>query len=153
MFNNELEQAFKNSQRSGEPLALLFIDLDKFKEINDTLGHIEGDFLLKQVAERINQSIRGADTASRIGGDEFTVILNNIEDAQQAQIVAKKLLVALRKPFQLNQEVASITASVGIALYPENSLMPEDLLKKADQAMYVSKKAGRDCYHFWSEGS
>lgn len=149
MFNDQLEQAIKNSNRSGESMALLFLDLDKFKEINDTLGHAEGDCLLKQVAERINGCIRETDTASRIGGDEFTIILNNIQNAEQAKTVAEKLLSELRKPFQLKKTTAHITACIGITMSPQDGIMPDDLLKNADQAMYVSKKSGRDCYNFW----
>ena len=151
MFNNKLEQAIKESKRSGESIALLFIDLDRFKGINDTLGHMEGDNLLKQVAERIKTCIRETDTASRIGGDEFTVILNNVDDAEQAKIVAEKLLSELRQPFQLTKKIVHITTSIGISLSPQDGHMPDILLKKADQAMYASKKSGRDCCNFWTE--
>ncbi len=150
MFNYKLEQAIKNSKRSGEPMALLFIDLDNFKEINDKLGHAEGDLLLKQVAEKINICLRETDTASRIGGDEFTVILNNIQDAEQAKILAEKLLSNLRKPFQLNKGIVHITASIGITISPQDGLMLDALVKNADQAMYAAKQSGRDCCKFWN---
>lgn len=153
MFDTKLEQAIKDSKRSGESIALLFIDLDSFKETNDTLGHVAGDFLLKQAAERINSCIRETDTAARIGGDEFTVILNNIQDAEQVKIVAEKLLSNLRKPFQFKKKIIHITASIGITISPQDSLMPDVLLKNADQAMYASKKSGRDCYNFWRSKS
>jgi diguanylate cyclase (GGDEF)-like protein/PAS domain S-box-containing protein len=149
MFNNKLEHLIKDSKRSGESIALLFIDLDRFKEINDTLGHMEGDCLLKQAAERINISIRESDTASRIGGDEFTVILNNVLDAEQARIIAEKLLANLRKPFKLKKKIVQITASIGITLSPQDGVRLDVLLKNADQAMYASKKSGRDCCTFW----
>jgi diguanylate cyclase (GGDEF)-like protein/PAS domain S-box-containing protein len=150
MFNNKLEQAIKDSKRSGESIALLFIDLDKFKEVNDTLGHVEGDYLLKQAAERIKSCIRETDTASRIGGDEFTVILNNIEEPAQAILLAEKILAKLRKPFQLKKKKVHITASIGIAIGPQDSIIPDVLLRNADQAMYVSKKSGRDCCNLFS---
>lgn len=150
MFNNKLDPALKDSKRSGNSLALLFIDLDKFKEINDTLGHNEGDFLLKQAAKRIKSCIRETDTASRVGGDEFTVILNNIQHPDQAKIIAEKLLAVLKKPFQLMKKVVHITASIGITISPQDGVLPNVLLKNSDQAMYVSKKSGRDCSNFWS---
>lgn len=150
MFNHKLEQAIKNSQRSGESIALLYIDLDSFKEINDTLGHSEGDFLLKQVAERINDCLRETDTPSRIGGDEFAVILNNAQDAEQAKILAENLLSNIRKPFQLKKKSIHITASIGITLSPQDSIIPDVLLQNADQAMYAAKKSGRDCCKYWS---
>lgn len=149
MFNDKLELAIKNAKRSGEPMALLFIDLDKFKEINDTLGHAEGDCLLVQVAQRINLCVRETDTASRIGGDEFTVILNNAQDAEQAKIAAEKILSELRKPFELKKTTVHITACIGITMSPQDGIIPDDLLKHADEAMYVSKKSGRDRYSFW----
>ena len=152
MFNNKLEQAIKDSKRSGESLALLFIDLDNFKEINDTLGHDEGDLLLKQFAERINGCLRETDTASRIGGDEFTVIFNHLQDAKQAKILAEKLLSNIRKPFDLKKKMVHITASIGIALSPQDGILPDILLKNADQAMYAAKKAGRDCCKCASTG-
>lgn len=150
-FNNNFEQAIKDAKRSGKSIALLFIDLDNFKMINDTLGHIEGDNLLKQVAERIKHCVRDTDMVSRIGGDEFTVILNNMQDAQQAKIVAEKMLSALRKSFQLKNKKIHITASIGISISPQDSIVTDDLLKQADQAMYQAKKAGHDCYRFWHE--
>lgn len=150
MFNDKLTQAIKDSKRSGESIALLFIDLDGFKKVNDTLGHVEADFLLKQAAKRINSCVRETDTASRIGGDEFTVILNSVQDAKQAKMVAEKLLSELRKPFKLNKNTFRLTASIGITMSPQDGLTPDVLLKNADQAMYASKKSGRDCCIFWS---
>lgn len=150
MFNNKLDHALKDSKRSGNSMALLFIDLDKFKEINDTLGHAEGDALLKQAAKRINSCIRETDTASRIGGDEFTIILNNLQHPEQAKTVAEKLIAKLRKPFQLTKNVVHITASIGMTISPQDSVLPNILLKNSDQAMYVSKKSGGDCSNFWS---
>ena len=150
MFNHKLEQALKDSKRSGKSIALLFLDLDKFKEINDTLGHAEGDCLLKQAAERMKGCIRETDTASRIGGDEFTVILNNVQDVEKVKIIVEKILSALRKPFQLTGDIVQITVSIGITISPQDGSTAEVLLKNADQAMYVSKNSGRDKCSFWS---
>ncbi|MDP3560169.1 MAG: diguanylate cyclase [Legionellaceae bacterium] len=149
MFNDKLTQAIKDSKRSGESIALLFIDLDGFKKVNDTLGHVEADLLLKKIAKIIDSCVRETDTASRIGGDEFTVILNGVQDAQQTKIVAEKLLSELRKPFKLNKNTFHITASIGITMSPQDSLTPDVLLRNADQAMYASKKSGGDCCIFW----
>lgn len=149
MFNDKLIQAIKDSKRSGESIALLFIDLDGFKKVNDTLGHVDADFILKQVAKRINSCVRETDTASRIGGDEFTVILNGVQDAKQTKIVAEKLLSELRKPFKLNKTTLHLTASIGITMSPQDGITPDVLLKNADQALYASKKSGRDCCIFW----
>jgi len=150
MFNHKLEQALKDCKRSGKSIALLFLDLDKFKEINDTLGHAEGDYLLKQAAERMNGCIRETDIASRIGGDEFTIILNNVQGAERVKIIAEKILSALRKPFHLKKEIVQITASIGITISPQDGSIPEILLQNADQAMYVSKKSGRHKCTFWT---
>lgn len=143
-FQDTLKQEVKHSQRSGVSLGLLFIDLDKFKDVNDTLGHLDGDQLLKEVAERISSCIRDTDTASRIGGDEFTVILVDIKDAKQAEGLAEKLLSALRKPFHFKQIQVHISASIGITISPRDGILADVLLANSDRAMYSSKKAGGD---------
>lgn len=144
MFHDRLEQEIKKAHRSGQQLALLFIDLDRFKEVNDTLGHDIGDILLVETAQRINGCIRDTDTVARLGGDEFTVILLEVDDTRNIERVAQCVLKALAEPFQLGDEVVYISASIGITLYPNDATGVEDLLKNADQAMYVSKSQGRN---------
>lgn len=149
MFHDKLNEAIKSSKHSGDSIALLFIDLDGFKKVNDTLGHTQADLLLKLVAQKIKSCVRETDTVSRIGGDEFTVILNGIQDVAQAKIVAEKILAEIRKSSNFNKHVFQITASIGIAMSPKDSVIPEILLKNADQAMYAAKKSGRDCCLFF----
>ncbi len=144
MFNHQLEKAIKAANRSGESLALMFIDLDGFKKINDTLGHAQGDFLIQQVANRIKNCVRETDTVSRIGGDEFTVILNPVQNAANARMIAEKILSELRKNYELIKNTANVTASIGIAMYPQDGLKPNILINNADKAMYASKKLGGD---------
>jgi diguanylate cyclase (GGDEF)-like protein/PAS domain S-box-containing protein len=144
MFHDRLEQEIKKSHRAGTQMALLFIDLDRFKEINDTLGHDMGDILLLETASRISKCVRESDTVSRLGGDEFTVILSEIDDMKIVERVAQNILRILAEPFQLRDEVGYISASIGITIYPNDAVTPEDLLKNADQAMYVAKNQGRN---------
>jgi diguanylate cyclase (GGDEF)-like protein/PAS domain S-box-containing protein len=144
MFHDRLEQEIKKAHRSGLQMALLFIDLDHFKEINDTLGHDVGDILLVETSHRISNCVRETDSVARLGGDEFTVILLGINDAKDVERVAQCILKTLAEPFQLGDEVVYISASIGITLYPNDATGVEDLLKNADQAMYVSKNQGRN---------
>lgn len=143
-----LQQAHRQRQR----LALLLLDLDGFKPVNDTLGHDAGDQLLRQVAERLRQCVRAVDTVARLGGDEFVIILSDLEDGQSAAVVARKISAAIAEPILLGDTTAKVTASIGIALhYPDQ---PVDmnralgLLKRADQAMYAAKRAGKDIWRF-----
>ena len=144
MFQDRLEQEIKKSHRAGLQMALLFIDLDRFKEINDTLGHDMGDVLLLETANRIGKCVRESDTVARLGGDEFTVILSEVDDTKNVERVAQSILKILAEPFQLGDEVGYISASIGITLYPNDADSIEDLLKNADQAMYVAKSQGRN---------
>ncbi len=148
MFRDRLMQDLKKAQRGGLRLALLFLDLDRFKEVNDTLGHEQGDVLLVEAARRIVACVRASDTVARLGGDEFTIILAELEDANVAERVAGNILDTLQQPFQLGHDVAWVSASIGITLCPDDSTNLEDLIKNADQAMYVAKGAGRNrfCY-------
>jgi diguanylate cyclase (GGDEF)-like protein len=141
-FFNRLEEYVTQFQRTGRPLALLFIDLDLFKEINDRLGHEAGDSLLQQAAGRIHSSVRQSDIAARLGGDEFTVILPDLPKPGQAEIVAEKIRQCLAEPFQIDQHTAQISASIGVSLYPQDAGMVDQLVHNADLAMYASKKAG-----------
>ncbi|MGY5449681.1 putative bifunctional diguanylate cyclase/phosphodiesterase [Agarivorans sp. MS3-6] len=130
--------------------ALIFIDLDGFKEINDTLGHDYGDILLNQAGQRILRSVRGRDTVARLGGDEFTIVIEGVSEQQHVASIAETVLAALAKRFTIKQEAAYVTGSIGITLYPGDGDTVESLVKHADQAMYVSKGRGRNCYQFFS---
>jgi len=152
MFIDRLKEEIKKSHRGGSFLALFFIDLDRFKEINDTLGHRLGDQLLIEAASRISHCIRNSDTASRFGGDEFTVILSQITDAQHIEEVAQKILEALSDPFTLEgvKEAVFISASIGITIYPTDGLDANKLLQNADQSMYAAKQAGRNRFAYFT---
>ncbi|MBU0622610.1 MAG: EAL domain-containing protein [Gammaproteobacteria bacterium] len=150
LFRDRLELEIRKAHRAGLTMGLLFIDLDNFKEVNDTLGHDRGDELLVEAAQRINQCVRESDTVARIGGDEFTVILSEVEDTRSIERVAQNIIAELVKPFVLGADKAFISASIGITLYPDDAFEVEDLLKHADQAMYVAKNAGRNRYSYFT---
>lgn len=150
LFRDRLEQEIKVTHRSGRPLALLFIDLDRFKEINDTLGHDAGDKLLIQAADRINQCVRVTDTVARMGGDEFTVILPQVDDPIYSGIVADNMIQLLSRPYTIEGVEMFISASIGIASYPKDGVNAEQLLKNADIAMYDAKAAGRGQYSYYN---
>ncbi len=144
LFRDRLEQHAAHSDRTGDPFALLFIDLDKFKDINDKLGHDAGDKLLRYAAERIEACIRHSDTVARIGGDEFTVLLLDTGDRELIKGVAEKIITELKRPFTLEQEEVLISGSVGVTLFPEDAGSDQQLLNNADEAMYRAKQAGRN---------
>jgi diguanylate cyclase (GGDEF)-like protein/PAS domain S-box-containing protein len=150
MFRDRLGQEVKKSIRAELPLALLLIDLDQFKEVNDTLGHAVGDMLLKDAARRIRACVRESDTVARLGGDEFTVVLSEISDTSHADDVAQKIISRLAEPFHLGHEVVYISASIGITLYPNDSIDIDALMKNADQAMYVAKNKGRNRFSYFT---
>ena len=151
LFKNRLAKAVKSVQRTDTSIALLFIDLDQFKRINDTLGHDMGDALLKEIARRLGCNVRDNDTVSRIGGDEFTILLTDIHTSNDVRIVAEKILHSLSRPITLNgQEIVS-TVSIGITLTPDDSIDPNTLMKNADLAMYRAKELGRNNFQFFSE--
>ncbi|MDO8439420.1 MAG: EAL domain-containing protein, partial [Telluria sp.] len=134
----------------GRRIAILFIDLDQFKEVNDTLGHHQGDILLVDAARRIRSCVRESDTVARLGGDEFTVILSELGEVSCVETIAQKILDVLQAPFQLGQEQAYVSASIGITLYPDDARDIDDLLKHADQAMYAAKGAGRNRFSYFT---
>lgn len=151
---DRLNLALINSLRSGKDVALLFLDLDHFKTLNDSLGHDVGDILLKQVAERLTSCIRDSDTAARLGGDEYLVMLENLSDqsieaAAQAEIISEKILFALNQPYQLDKNEYQSTVSIGVALFGNQNISQDELLKHADIAMYQAKKAGRNAVCFY----
>jgi diguanylate cyclase (GGDEF)-like protein/PAS domain S-box-containing protein len=150
MFYDRLEQAIKKSHRSGLPMALMLLDLDHFKEVNDTLGHAQGDVLLVEAARRIAEYVRESDTVARLGGDEFTVILSEVEDVNSVERIAQNIIERLAAPFQLLQETAFVSASVGITLYPNDAQNVDTLIKNADQAMYLAKNSGRGRFSYFT---
>ncbi|MCC5808723.1 MAG: EAL domain-containing protein, partial [Ectothiorhodospiraceae bacterium] len=149
LFNDRLEQAISRARRQGGLVALMFVDVDRFKNINDSLGHQVGDQLLVQMAERIRESLRDSDTVGRPGGDEFALLLPDLPDARAAARVAEKLLERLAHPYALKGHQLVVTASIGIALFPDDGTDLITLAANADAAMYFSKDAGRNAYHFF----
>ncbi|MGE5338400.1 MAG: putative bifunctional diguanylate cyclase/phosphodiesterase [Gemmatimonadota bacterium] len=146
-----LDQELLQAQATGSRAAVLFIDLDRFKETNDTLGHAAGDTLLKRASERIRSSVRECDQVGRHGGDEFTVILNGINSAKDVAYVARKLVKTMSKPFDVEGHSVYAGASVGIAIYPDDGTAGAELVKKADTAMYRAKENGRGRYAFFEQ--
>ncbi|MCV6605547.1 MAG: diguanylate cyclase, partial [Porticoccaceae bacterium] len=150
LFLSRLNDAIQMSKRHSKHCAVLFLDLDMFKTINDSLGHQAGDQLLRLVARRLSEQLRESDTVARLGGDEFTVIVNDLESAQDAEVVADKLLQQLAQPLQLEHHPVTITGSIGIAAYPQDGDNPDKLLSYADQAMYSAKNLGKNCFSFFT---
>ena len=153
LFRERLDHELKHAQRTGRTLALLYIDLDAFKAINDTLGHASGDQLLQQVAGRISHCVRETDTVARLGGDEFTVIVTDVRVPEAVPKLTAKLISELARPFALSTAEVSISASIGISRYPHDAHSAEELVRNADSAMYVAKNAGRNRFHFFDEQS
>ena len=151
LFRDRLNQEIKHAEAEGRQIALLFLDLDHFKEVNDLFGHDEGDALLAQAANRIHQCFRPADTIARLGGDEFTAILTDARDVRNVEQIAQQILDSLIKPFDIGYQQARISASIGITFFPGDARLPEDLIRNADQAMYLSKAAGRNQLSFFKQ--
>ena len=146
-FFEKLEFSLAHSRRNKLIVALLFIDLDGFKEVNDRMGHAAGDHLLKEVARRLQDYIRESDIAARMGGDEFTIILNNLKSPEEATHVSEKLIMALSQPVEYdNKLISGIGASIGIAIFPDHSQTGDGLINEADSAMYRAKAAGKNRY-------
>ncbi len=150
MLRDRLEQEIKRCKRDAQQLAILFIDLDHFKEVNDTLGHGTGDLLLMEAARRIQACVRESDTVARMGGDEFTVVLTEVADASRLEPTLQKILRSVEQVFQLGNEQVFVSASIGITLYPLDAKDIEDLFKNADQALYAAKGAGRNRFSFFT---
>lgn len=148
MFNEYVQRALSRCKRNGLAMAILFIDLDRFKNINDTLGHDMGDLVLKQVAERLNHCVRESDIVTRQGGDEFIVLLEDTDNEKTEQI-AQRILSSVSAPIDINNEELFITASIGISLFPEHGEEIEALITNADKAMYKAKEYGMNFYYFY----
>jgi diguanylate cyclase (GGDEF)-like protein/PAS domain S-box-containing protein len=149
LFRDRLNLEIIKAQRDNGQMALIFVDLDRFKEVNDTLGHDAGDLLLIEAARRIQQCVRASDTVARLSGDEFTVILPGLK-SKKVEYIVQKILDRLAEPFQIRNEVAYLSASIGITLYPADATEPESLIKNADQAMYVAKREGRNRFSYYT---
>ncbi|SHF52076.1 EAL domain-containing protein [Acidocella aminolytica] len=150
LLHDRLEQEIQKAHRVGTKVALLYIDLDEFKHVNDTLGHDVGDHLLIDAAKRINKYIREADTVARQGGDEFIIVMGDLTDVDDISRTADEILEQLSLPFHLGAEKAYVSASMGITFYPDDALRAEDLMRNADQAMYAAKARGRNCYQYFT---
>ncbi|MCW9032760.1 MAG: EAL domain-containing protein [Alphaproteobacteria bacterium] len=148
---DRLSQAIKEANREKENVALLFIDLDDFKKVNDSLGHERGDQLLVKAAARLRSCVRDGDTVARHGGDEFLVILNSLKNPLDAETIAEKILSVMAEPFIIGDLDVVVTASIGLALYPNDGKTPSILLRNADTAMYRAKEEGRNTYHFFAK--
>ncbi|QOP44948.1 EAL domain-containing protein [Sulfurimonas paralvinellae] len=151
LFNDRLHQTIYTSQRNNKKFALLFIDLDEFKNVNDTFGHEYGDRLLQKVAVRLKSILRQTDTLARLGGDEFVVIMNDLTDYHAASVLAQKMLDILKIPVEIEHEEIFISCSIGISLYPKDATEAQELIKHADIAMYRAKHNGRNAYEFYVE--
>ena len=150
LFHDRLGRAVARADRSKKMIGLMFLDLDRFKEINDSLGHQAGDDLLIMVSKRLQGCVRETDTIARLGGDEFTVIIEGINSPEEGALVAKKILLAMQEPFTLADQEVFVTTSIGLTVYPTDADNVEMLLKNADMAMYRAKEGGRNKYQFYS---
>ena len=151
MFQNYIEEITSNTKSINNPFALLYIDLDKFKIINDTLGHDYGDEVLKIVSKRMQNIIKGDDLLARLGGDEFAIILKNIFDQKNIEAIAEKLLDTIEENMQINQKILSVSASIGISIFPKDGDVAFDIIKNADKVMYAAKNSSTEKYLFHSE--
>lgn len=152
LFTYHLGHALSRAERYGKQLAVLFIDLDRFKIINDTLGHDTGDRVLETIGRRLAEQMRAADLVARLGGDEFMVIVEEVDSAEVVEDVARKLLLAIEQPVQHQDQEFSLSASIGISIYPQDGRDQQSLLKHADIAMYRAKEKGKNCFELYSSG-
>jgi diguanylate cyclase (GGDEF)-like protein len=150
LFTDRLQQAMHTSHRSSCPFYLLFLDLDGFKEVNDTLGHDRGDMLLKEVAARLQLCVRETDTVARLGGDEFAVLLMGIQQIGSVNNLVQEMLDSIALGYELVNERVFVSASIGITCFPTDGSSTETMLKNADQAMYSAKNAGKNCFRFFT---
>jgi diguanylate cyclase (GGDEF)-like protein len=146
-----VDESIKRADRAKNTFALLFVDLDHFKDINDTSGHDVGDEILRRVSDRFKEEVRESDTVARIGGDEFTIILNDLESPQNIDKVLLGITDRLAEPIEIEGQIFHISASLGIAFYPQDANSTKGLLMKADQAMYAVKNQGRNGFHYFTQ--
>ena len=151
LFHDRLKQAIKQARRHGSKIGVLFLDLDHFKSINDSMGHEVGDELLIEVARRLKGQIRQTDTLARLGGDEFVIVLDGIDDNDVVVAITQNLLQSMETPIELSEQSFYVTISAGVAIYPDDGETPENLLKHADTAMYQAKDDGRNTYQFYTQ--
>ena len=151
MFHDRLQQAIKKVRRSGEQIAVLSLDLDNFKDVNDTFGHAFGDKLLVETARRLSMCVRESDTIARMGGDEFAIIMSDLKGCNSVERVCNEILAALSAPFFLGVNRAYVSSSIGIAFYPKDAKSVDTLLKYSDQAMYEAKNSGRNRHHYFTQ--
>ncbi len=151
LFQDRLKHAIAYSKRYGKKIALMFLDLDNFKTVNDTLGHDYGDMLLIEISKRLKSSLREQDTVSRLGGDEFTIILEGIRDDAYTSVVAQKLIDIISKPLRLKDKTVYVGVSIGISIYPDDGKNMEELIKNADMAMYKAKESGKNNFQYFTE--
>lgn len=151
MFHDRLAQEIKKVQRNKQSLALIYLDLDRFKEVNDSLGHEMGDKLLIEAAQRLNSCVRQTDSVARLGGDEFTVVMTELDDTRSVERVTQEILERLSSPYQLGIETIYMSTSIGVTLFPEDANNIDDLLRNADQAMYSAKSQGRNRYSYFTK--
>jgi len=150
MLNDRLQQEIKKAARANNSVALFYLDLDQFKDVNDTLGHHVGDTLLVEAATRLRSYVREVDTVARLGGDEFTIVMGGLDYSEGVERVASDLLKKMAEPFKLGDETAYISTSIGITFYPEDASGATEMLKNADQAMYAAKNMGRNCFCYFT---
>jgi diguanylate cyclase (GGDEF)-like protein/PAS domain S-box-containing protein len=151
LLNDRIAQAISRAQRAGSQVAVMFLDLDRFKNVNDSLGHSVGDELLREVARRLRACVRASDTVSRLGGDEFVVLMPEVRDANDAAVAAQKVLEAVGRPYSIGGHELVSTPSVGVSVYPSDGNDVETLLRNADAAMYHAKELGRNNYQFFTQ--
>ncbi len=151
LFLGCLEHSMLLAKRNNYKAAVLFLDLDGFKQVNDTLGHDAGDLLLQGVSKRLKGIIRESDTVARVGGDEFTFVLNNIQSSEGAAVVAGKIIAALSEPFDLKGQRCHVGGSIGIAMFPDDASDLDQLIRQADEAMYLAKQSGKNIHKFYPD--
>lgn len=149
---DRLTLALAHSHRSATSIGIMYLDLDGFKEVNDSLGHDAGDTLLKRVADRLTHAIRDEDTVARLGGDEFVVLLSELSDIEAAEGCAAKVIESISQPYSIQGKIVNITISAGVAIYPQHGTEAETLIRNADRALYEAKDRGKNCYYMAHEG-
>lgn len=149
LFQGRLQKAMQDADERNKAFALVFLDLDLFKDVNDTLGHNVGDQLLKEASKRLLSCVRDTDTVARIGGDEFTVIVSDVPNQAVVERICEEILVKIAQPYQLGENVVTVSASIGVTMYPEDASDAGEILKNADMAMYAAKECGRNQYCFF----